>query len=194
MMMTTTNHPQNTAARLQESLASLGYLPDAYVEAISQIVTEYVAAEWQDKMSHRVDQGIAKYQSEIGHEIAKYQSGIEHVARFDTSVKPDGYENRVVGYGEEFTIGQPIVTTVENLLQTALRVNTDDACKKHFEAAYDSMLSNNSFEAFNLLAPVLNYGVRPGSIYRSPEIVIAQAAYMLLLIGRDINKPSTVSA
>jgi hypothetical protein len=130
----------------------------------------------------------------VEQEIAKLQSGIEHVARIDVAVAPNGYENRVIGYGEEFTLNQPVVTTVENLLQTAIRVNTVAACKKHFEAAYDSMVANNFSEAFNLLAPVINYGVRQGSISRNPETVIAQAAYMLLLIGREIHQPSAGSA
>ena len=164
---------------ISTALASFGYLKPEHVQELSEIITNHVAEFFQGEARQLVAQ-----------ELAKLQSGVAHVARVDTSVTPDGYDSRVIGFGEEFTISQPVVTTVENLLQTALRVNTDVACKKHFEAAYDSMAANNFSEAFNLLAPVINYGVRPGSVSRSPETVIAQAAYMLLLIGRDIGTGS----
>jgi len=179
-MPTTHNHSRDTAERLAASLTSLGYLPEAYVEEISQIVTEYVASEWQDKMCHHVDQ-----------EIAKYQSGVEHIARIDTSVTPDGNEARVIGYGEEFTINQPIVTTVEKLIAATLSVNAEPMYQKHLTAALESMRANRFIEAFNLLAPVVNYGIRPDSISDSPEVTMTQAAYMLLLIGREINNPQS---
>lgn len=168
---------------ISTALASLGYLKPEHVRELSEVITNYVAEIFQGEARQLVAQ-----------ELAKLQSGIEHVARIDTSATPDGYDSRVIGYGEQFTISQPVVTTVEHLLQAAIRVNTDDACKKHFEAAYDSMAASNFSEAFNLLAPVINYGVRPGAVSRSPETVIAQAAYMLLLIGRDINQSGTGSA
>jgi hypothetical protein len=178
--MTNANHAQTPTARLSASFASLDYLPSACIEEITKIVEQYVAESWEDKMKCLIDK-----------RITECHSGIAHVTRIDTSVDPDGYKNRVIGYGEDFTVNQPVVTTVENLLQTAIRVNTDSACKKHFEAAHDAMVANNFIEAFNLLAPVINYGIRPNSISRSPETVIAQAAYMLLVIGMNVNNPQS---
>ncbi len=176
--MTTTNQSTNSTSRLNANLAALDYLPSAYIDEITKIIEQYVAESWEDKAEELFKQ-----------EIAKLQSGVTHVARIDTSVTPDGYENRVIGYGEEFTVNQPVVTTVENLLQTAICVSCDISCTQHFEAAYDAMLANNFVEAFSLLAPVINYGIRPGSISKSPDTAIAQAAYMLMLIGMEINNP-----
>jgi hypothetical protein len=178
--MTTTSQSTNSTQRLSASLASLECLPPAYVDEITQIIAQYVAEIWKDKAEELAKQ-----------EIAKLQSGISHVTRIDTSVTPDGYENRVIGYGEEFTITHPVVTTVENLLQTAISVSRDTTCTQHFDAAYDAMQANNFAEVLSLLAPVINYGVRPGSIHKNPDTVIAQAAYMLLLIGREINNPQS---
>ena len=178
--MTTTNQSTNSTQRLSASLTALEYLPPAYVDEITQIVAQYVAENLKDKVEE-----LAKL------EIAKLQSGVSHVTRIDTSVEPDGYENRVIGYGEEFTVTQPVVTTVENLLQTAIRVSRDITCTQHFDAAYDAMQANNFAEVMSHLAPVINYGIRPGSIGRNPDTAIAQAAYMLLLIGREINNPQS---
>jgi hypothetical protein len=176
--MTTTTA---TAESLSKSLSSHGYLPPEAVDEIVQIVSGHIKAS--------LEEGVEQI---IQNEVAKRQSGVSHVTRIDTSIDPHGYEKRVIGYGEEFTVRQPVVTTVENLLQTAISVSRDTTCTKHFEAAYDAMLANNFVEAFSLLAPVINYGIRPGSINKNPDTVIAQAAYMLLLIGREINNPQSV--
>lgn len=178
--MITTNQPTNSSQRLSASLAALDYLPRDQVDELTQLISQFVAESWQDQALELVKD-----------EIAKVQSGVAHVARIDTSVTPDGYNNRVIGYGEEFTVRQPVVTTLENLLQTAIRVSRDITCTQHFEAAYDAMQANNFIEAFSLLAPVINYGIRPGCISKTPDTVIAQAAYMLLLIGQEINNPKS---
>jgi hypothetical protein len=171
----------NTANdRLNNLLLSL---PPSHREEFIKVIMECIAEAWNEQTKQLIQQ-----------EFAKYQSGITHVARIDTSVTPKGYENRVVGYGEEFTLNQPVVTTVENLLQAAIRVSRDITQTQHFDAAYGAMQDSKFIEAFSLLAPVINYGVRPGSIDKSPATFIAQAAYMLLLIGRDINNPTSAPA